>query len=600
MKKLYRLFFTDIALKWKLTIIYTLFISLLIFGIGYFSYVNTIRILEEKEMSLLRSGLVLKGEAVNTFLDMVQRKVDLLFNNRLLQKVLQADYSENHMLDVVLAYEEVINPTVNPVFEDLTSMNYSFTGQSGTALRIIIYPFNDTLSVDGNTLREYMSIRTEPWVTRLLNSVSAPYWRSGVEEKGILYLSVNRVMKDFSTREAIGIIAILIPEENISAMLKNQSVDLNQFFLVMSGGAIGPVAGFEPKLGNLTYTENEDDLRIASLAGEKVIYGSYPVMVNNWRLFGFSPYSELIRRLRTMRVTFFIFFLTGVIISELLIFLISQKLSSRLELINQKFSIIRKDRRALMAPIGGEDEIGRLDINFHRMIEELNLLVDKEKAWDFEKNFLTLELLQAQINPHLLYNTLATIEWKAKKEETEEIRDIARKLIAFFRYYLNNGALMAPVSEEVSMIKEYAEIFLYTYQLDCETQIEIKPEIEPYYSIKLFLQPVVENALQHGIRPVNKIRKGRLEIYGCKEGQSLVFTVKDNGLGMSEETIEKIKRGEVFSKHGFGISNVRRRIALYFGDEFGISFISKENKGTEVIIRIPALEEEDMKEIISY
>ena len=596
--------YNDLSLRWKLTISFTIVLALLIIGIGTLSYNISVSNLEESEKVLLLSNLNLKGRMYSTYFESIQRKTDLLFNNQLLQTALQEDYSDYNMGELVLMLDNLYK-IINPIYDDILSLDDTEQNRDGSSIKIRLYPFNESFPIDGGFIHSFTAIKDHPLVEQMEQVPGQTFWNSSYMEKGVRYITVSRIMRDFSTFKSLGVLSILIPEQNITESLKQTPNDKSEFILKSDSRIFFNYDSEddldENSLSTFLSASNDTShtMKQAQIDNMKILYNSMKLEINDWQLYLLYPYKEITRKMQPIQITTMIFLFLGLFLSEILIWLISKKLSQRLEIMTSKFVQITQDRHSPVPLISGNDEIGKLDKKFNKMVEELNALIEKENGWEIEKNSLTFELLQAQINPHLLYNTLATIEWKAKKGETSGIQEITRKLIFFFKYYLNNGSLITPVAEELKMIKEFIEIFIFTYRLDCEVQFSIDINLDEYYSIKLFLQPIIENALQHGIRPVNSERKGILHIKAEKEGDDLLFEIQDNGLGMEKEKIDLFENSDQKQKSGFGMTNVKRRLVLYFGDKYGISVKSEEGRGTTVSIRIPALFENELLGIIN-
>lgn len=596
--------YNDLSLRRKLTIVFTAFISVLIIAIGTFTYQISVTNLEKSEKELLASNLELKRGMFNTYFMTIQRKVDQLFYNEFIQIALKEDYTNFTISELLISLDNLYKITI-PINEDISTIYNSNQLRVNSGVKIRIYPFNETIPIDGGLVHSFTSIDGEAWIEQMMQNPNKVYWNSEIVGfDGIEYISVNRIMLDFSTFEQLGLISILIPKVNISESLRQTPNEKSEFIIQTDIGLFqNPASEFNIREDDLTELLIEENLagsgmQLGRIADKKMLHSSLELQESGWNLFLFYPYEEITRKMRSIQVTTIIFLLIGLAFSELLILIISKKLSQRLELITSKFLQVSENRYAPVTVIGGNDEIGRLDSEFNRMIRDLNQLIEKENHWEMEKNSLSLELMQAQINPHLLYNTLATIEWMAKKGETSQVQEITRKLIFFFKYYLNNGSLITPVTEEMKMINEFIQIFIFTYQINCDVDFQVHTDLDDYYSIKLFLQPIVENALQHGIRPINSERRGDLRITADRQDQDLIFTISDNGLGMNAAQLESIETDVQTSERGFGVRNVKKRIALYFGDQYGIHFSSQEGEGTTVTIRIPSLLKDEIVRIV--
>lgn len=237
------------------------------------------------------------------------------------------------------------------------------------------------------------------------------------------------------------------------------------------------------------------------------------------------------------------------------------------------------------------DEIGVLSQSFNEMTEEIGTLVEDIKQQQVNLHLTETKLLQAQINPHFLYNTLDTIVWLAEEHKTNEVVNMVTALSSFFRTTLSKGRDFITVEEEESHIRSYLEIQQFRYQDILDYRIEINEELRGYVLPKLTLQPLVENALYHGIK--NKRGKGMIWITGEKDGEAMIFKVRDNGKGMTAERLAQLRSNIQKEKpdnnvNSFGVINVNQRIRHYYGKEYGLTYASRPDKGTEVTVRMRA------------
>jgi two-component system sensor histidine kinase YesM len=217
----------------------------------------------------------------------------------------------------------------------------------------------------------------------------------------------------------------------------------------------------------------------------------------------------------------------------------------------------------------------------------LSYLMEQNVEEQRQKRKSELKALQAQINPHFLYNTLDSIIWMAEWGKTKEVVLMTSSLAKLLRQSISNQNELVRVEEEVEYTRSYLTIQKMRYKDKLEYEILVNPEIQSKKIPKLVLQPLVENAIYHGIK--YKEGKGVVCIDGYKEGSSMVLKVQDDGIGMNEEQLKKIfeKRETDTRRNGVGVLNVHERIQLYYGKEYGLKFSSIEGFGTTVEIRIP-------------
>ena len=237
------------------------------------------------------------------------------------------------------------------------------------------------------------------------------------------------------------------------------------------------------------------------------------------------------------------------------------------------------------------DEVAQLADSVNSMTESLEELVGKIKEDERKMRHADLRLLQEQINPHFLYNTLDTIVWLIEGHASDKAVNMVVSLSEFFRLVLSKGREYITIQEEEMHIKSYLEIQQVRYRDILEYRIDIAPELYRYKILKLTLQPLVENSLYHGIK--YKRAKGVIVVTGKLQGDTVVFQVQDNGVGMEKEELDNlcseiVKPCQDTGK-GFGLANVNERIRMNFGPEFGMKIESAPGAGTCVEVVIPAI-----------
>ena len=243
------------------------------------------------------------------------------------------------------------------------------------------------------------------------------------------------------------------------------------------------------------------------------------------------------------------------------------------------------------AQVNSDDEVAELAVSFNKMAGNMQSLIDKVKEDERKMRKADLRLLQEQIQPHFLYNTLDTIVWLIESNEPDEAVTMVVTLSDFFREILSKGKEFISIKEEEKHISSYLQIQEMRYRDILEYDIQLDQVIYKYQILKLTLQPVVENALYHGIK--YKRAKGCIHIHGEKEGDIIRLTVRDDGVGMDEEELaqlrQQIEKPCQETEKGFGLANVNERIHMYFGYEYGMKIESEKGKGTTVEIVIPAI-----------
>lgn len=247
--------------------------------------------------------------------------------------------------------------------------------------------------------------------------------------------------------------------------------------------------------------------------------------------------------------------------------------------------------------IGGPPEIQHLGLTIRFMVEELQELTDKMVKEQEEKRKNELDALQSQINPHFLYNTLDSIMWMIESERYEDAVSMVQALGRLLRISLSRGKNVISVGDELQHARSYLAIQRYRYKNKFTSYFEVEPDIEQYKTIKLVIQPLIENAIYYGMEYMDG--EGEIHIRAYTREQDLYLEVEDNGPGMPEEQVEHLLTGGEKARQkgsGIGLKNVNQRIQLYFGTQYGLEIESEPDEGTVVRIHIPKTTEEEAGE----
>lgn len=241
----------------------------------------------------------------------------------------------------------------------------------------------------------------------------------------------------------------------------------------------------------------------------------------------------------------------------------------------------------------GKDEIGMLEEAFYDMQERVDHALEETRQAEKKQRIAEMSLLQAQINPHFLYNTLDSINWLAMKTNAPEISFIVKNMSDYFRTGLNAGSPISTLGQEIFHVTSYFNIQKFRFQDRICLYIDVPEELLEASAIVLMLQPVVENAIIHGIL-ADEERKGKIVISAELVEDTIIVYVEDDGIGIEEECVKelnrKIKKGdrtEERTGHGFGLYSVNQRIQYYFGEEYGLDIISQKGEGTTCILTFP-------------
>lgn len=298
----------------------------------------------------------------------------------------------------------------------------------------------------------------------------------------------------------------------------------------------------------------------------------------------------------------FVSFLVIIMVSGLMSQFLGKKITKPIEELSRSTAEVAKGNFAVQVHVESGDELETLADSFNSMVGEISELVEDVKVEQNNLRATELKLLQAQINPHFLYNTLDTIIWLAEDNQKEQVTAMVSSLSDFFRTTLSKGKDYITIREEESHIQSYLEIQQFRYRDIMSYDIQFEEEILNCLILKLTLQPIVENALYHGIK--NKRGLGKITVTGRKEKDKIKMKVMDDGIGMKEETLQRLRmivRGKEQddTQNGFGMANVQQRIELNFGLDYGIHIDSVYGEGTTVTVILPCIGPDEKNVTIS-
>ncbi|BFT71074.1 sensor histidine kinase [Paenibacillus sp. P36] len=303
-----------------------------------------------------------------------------------------------------------------------------------------------------------------------------------------------------------------------------------------------------------------------------------------WKIVGVAYASELIANQNQINLSYFLWTILALVIALYLSFFISRHLSRPIKLLQSSMKQVEKGDFSIRSEFRSGNEIGQLGQTFNIMVGRIKDLMNQIIQNEESKRKSEMKLLEAQINPHFLYNTLDSIIWMAERKKHEEVVLMTSSLAKLFRAIINKNNETVPVRVEIEHITNYLLIQTLRYKDKLDFQIDVDPGILDIHIPKIILQPIVENAIYHGIK--NSLEPGLVHITGKEDGDTIVFVVADNGVGMEPEKLDQILKMKDGIVRGIGVSNVHERIKL-FGHEFGLSFHSEKWEGTEVTIVLP-------------
>ena len=314
-----------------------------------------------------------------------------------------------------------------------------------------------------------------------------------------------------------------------------------------------------------------------------------------WKLVGVAPAESWFAASPQLPLFGLTLLLFSIFLMAFLNFLISARISDPILRLERSIRELDKGLANVEIEEGGCYEVQRLSHAVASMVSTMRYLMDDIVRQEGQKRRSELEVLQSQINPHFLYNTLDSVIWMTESGQRQEAIQMVTSLARLFRISLSKGKSIIPLADELEHARHYMNIQQIRFKNRFTTEIQAKPGTEGLYTLKLIIQPLLENAVYHGMASAED--DGIIRVTAYREGEDLLIDVEDNGLGMRPELAASLldeDRPEVRTKgSGIGVRNVHQRVGLTFGEGYGLAIFSEPDEGTLVRIRLPALDREE-------
>ena len=391
-------------------------------------------------------------------------------------------------------------------------------------------------------------------------------------------------------------VSLDISFSSISSYLKNVSIGQRGYCFLMD------------REGNIVYhpqqqllyagLKSEDTEALAALedgdyADDTVIYCLASVEGSDWRAVGVSYVDELVNRNVNDMIRLSCLLAVVVLGAALLTsWLLFRFLGRPLRGLASAMESFESDAdHFAYKPVGGTREVQELSDSFEHMVLRIQELMTTVREEEINLRKTELKALQAQINPHFLYNTLDSIAWMCEQGRNADAVRMVHALARLFRISISRGHELIPIAKEIEHAESYLQIQMYRYKNQFTYDFDVDPDCLGYYCNKITLQPIIENSINHGLDLM--VDEGRIDVLVRQDGDDIVFSVRDNGVGMSGEQIEAIMQHGPTDRTGIGIKNVNDRLKIYFGKSYGLHITSEPDIGTCVEIRMPKIKEGD-------
>jgi two-component system sensor histidine kinase YesM len=590
----------DMPLRRKLILAFSLLILLAVSSTAGILFVVARNALMDSEKTSLYQSMIQLNSSLDFFLELYMDRTNRVFMNEEMQTIITMRV-EN--LADAIELDRMIQRSCEGLLNDYRYPEMPNTYYYGGTLAYRLYlECGDVAHYGGETLALDQA-KDSSWYVALVRETRTFAWEHGLDDdRG--HLSLFRRLIDYKDGKTKGVLQVLIPTERIRAVIdSNLPTDMYAVFYL--DDELNPIAA----AGNTSY-HGDDFLALAAIGrlspgintvrvgGRQYLAGMLTSSATGWSTLSIAPIERITQELN---VVFILAAILVVVAFGLCVFVASQVASlmtKRIAMLVTKARMIGENRLASDIEIDGKDELGELDKQFDHMVLTLQDYIEREFRSKLTMNQVRLELLQEQINPHLLYNTLAMLAHTARKEGNTAVVGISEKLSFFYRGVLSRGNLITTFRDELNMALTYVDLMRFVYNLNVDTEIDFDQTIDTLFSLKLVLQPIVENSIVHGIRPRGQ---GVIAIHGSLRDGTVDIVVSDDGIGMEPTVVDQLNslsRGQD-QEFGYGVSTVARRILLFFGPEYFVHFESIPEEGTSVHLRLPALDKEQIERIVS-
>ncbi|MDF2613845.1 MAG: yehU 8 [Clostridia bacterium] len=568
--------YRNLKLPGKMVVVYFIFAGIF-FGISIIALQVSLDIFAEKLYEKSLKELDFYAQNVNASLKEVQKtSYELALDTEIQERLSKIAQIKNPSLEYS---------------KELTRLRYKLLSEykPGSAIRSIRYTdsYNTTLEV-GESSWEIPDDTYEELLERFHEAKGAFTMYGPTEEYPYLLCGQDILKSLDMSLDNLGTVVLICDIGKIITKYKENLEAPNATLFVYSKNGVIYQDVEEGERPTLPPFQRGQGYEIVQYQGERYFMCFLNSKSTDWMYVNFFPYSDIYGQLLSVRYMMLIGFVTAFVLILIIMNRVSVAITKPLEQLTESMQIVEtgdfQGAKLILVEREGTDEVGVLTREFKVMLDKIDFLIHE----NYEKQILLKEtkyqMLQAQINPHFLYNTLNALHWMVKAGRNED----AGKMIVELGMLLRSTFVNAPyalVDEEIRMVKSYIEIQRFRYQNRAEFEVSTEGKLENYMVPRMILQPLVENAIYYGVD--NSAEKCLVRLRAVEETDTILFVVEDTGPGMEKEELEKVRNFTVKPKgYGIGIKNIYERLKITYG-EFEFSINSRVGVGTKIQIRIP-------------
>lgn len=565
----------------KLTLSYLAAAAGCMLILSLFYYVNTKNYIDTQTKDFLIQTLKQAKDSIEYKVDLYNMLADSLYLNTNLQDVLFEDYpnaaDKPEVQREVLAY---IRP-LKISYKDLE--------------KVSLIVSNSTIPPYGDEIIEESKARIEDWYRKTIAQDKKVLWLKSSDFNTSNNIVLTRKLDHLIFDSFLGVLKIELNKEYFFKTLNEMDRSGNGWFDIVDIDNNSVYSGIEAsnsKFKASAYKEYKEKLfqtlansAYINIDNQRFMTVQEEIQYTGWKILYTTPFTGYTNAINNLKLA-----AVGILLISALLFIgiswfLASKFTRKIRELNYSMEKVQTGQFDVFISYPGNDEIGHLISGFNIMARKLKELVEEVYAIKIKKKESELQALQAQINPHFLYNTLASISMLGMRIGGEDITRMSNSLARFYKVSLSNGKTIIRVKDELEHVKAYMDIQNIRFKNKINVVYEIDESILDSRSLKLMLQPFVENAIGHGMSKNKKTINIRVVI--LKEGDKILWKVIDDGVGISKKSLQDLLSNDETREHGYGIVNVDQRIKLFFGDNYGVSIFSNVGIGTAVTIITP-------------
>lgn len=552
--------FRDMKYRHKLTILLVIASLVSMTVLALYSHISMSRLVRHNELEDTSSILEQTRESIDSQIEIFTSLLNYLTYSPDIEEVINEKSMDNYM-----AYEKytyIVDPllTVPKSYHDAIEQIQLFAQSIKVRHEYTLVPLSE--------------MKQEWWCDSLTDDVQVQ-WMVNTEKPEIV-----AVRQLYNGKELEAVLCITLDYNKIFKPLNNVIVE-------ESGGMV------LDKSGNILYRREEiqendladktDSQEVLEAVQKNYVSVSSISRDTGWEFYLYKTRKSIEQSVYQMLLTEIPLIIGCVLIIFILGLVFSRLFTRKIEQLTRNMDQVNHGIREVTVYSDSEDEVGLLIRSFRRMMGEIDRLISEVYENKIALKEFELKALTAQINPHFLYNSLSIINWMAIRSDQKEISKVTLDLSTFYRTALSKGEDMVTVENCIRNIQAYLSIQLVMHDNDFQIEWNIDPQVKTEKVPKLILQPVVENALEHGL-DVKEEGKKILKLSFLDNGSDVLLRVEDNGLGMEQEVAQRLI---MYQAEGYGLKNVNDRICLLYGKDYTIRILSKVGEGTRVEMRIP-------------